>query len=362
LDKGGVTLDRITRGTHNAAEAQEQLSQTIRNMYSVANAMGVGLSEYADNLTNYVNDLGMSVETVNESFAQVADQASRSAFGTRRFYSMVTQATSGQASLNVHLEQTGDLLLRMSRIMGAKKAAEMVGGATSDLADMSAQDRAKTLLVAGGRGRRVYEREARTQAATFARDFSKEGAAPQRQAFQQALENVGLSSSGLAAAVQENADPQALVTSLSKISARDQRALLAQLRATGQDQMARRLEDLVHVTRGARGDLGAQVGGLGSFSAGGSLAMRAAQIQRFIDPTTGRVGVAQRAAAESVSGMSGQRMDAFLSLMEAQRGDLETMKSLGESFPISSTNRNAAKTNRTVWAHRSNGGWAEEIS
>ena len=329
LDNGNLTLSRLTGGTSDAALAQRRLSASLRDTYAAANMTGVGLSEYADNLTNYVNDLGMSTETVNDNFRSIAKMASESGFSTRRFYSMVVQATSGQSALNVHLEQTGDLLLRMSKIMGMKKAAEMVGGAAGDMGSMGATERIKTLLIAGGRGQRVFSREATQQAKNFAQDR-----AGMTSAFTKALETAGLTGRGLESAFASGAtDPQELVNRLGALNAQDQRALLSGLRASGEpgaEDMARQLESLVNLSRGARGGLSQRVGSMQELSAGGSMAMRAAMVQRIVgNRTAGELSAPERAAAESVSGMSGHQMDAFISQIKAQQGDFETMIRLG---------------------------------
>ena len=317
LDKGGQTLDRLTRGSNGAAKSQEMLRDKLVGIFKVANLTGVSLGEYADNLTNYVNDLAMSTETVNESFMQIANMASKAGFGTRRFYSMVVQATSGQASLNTRLEDTGDLLMRMSKIMGAKKAAEAVGGEASRLAEQSATERAKTVLVTGARGGQIFEREARIQSRNFIESMTD----AQKTAVTQAL-----SGAGVTGAQGALGGAGSLVTALSGTSASQQREMLARLRAGGQTDVAQRLEQITQLNLGARGGLAERVGGIGALGAGGSFAMQAAMAERFIDPTTGRMGVPQRAAFESVTGLSGTKADAMLNAMAAQRGDLELMQ------------------------------------
>ena len=324
LDNGNITLARITGGTTDAAEAQRRLSAALRDTYTAANQTGVGLSEYADNLTNYVNDLGMSTETVNDNFRSIAKMASESGFSTRRFYSMVVQATSGQSALNVRLGQTGDLLLRMSKIMGMKKAADMVGGAANGMGQMSAQDRIKTLLVAGRRGERVFQRQALQSAGNFSQ--SNRGLS---SAFTAALERAGLTSSGIGDAFSSS-NPENLVQALGRLGVRDQRAMLTELRQSGvegTEGMARQLEELTNLSR--RG-LGARVGSGGALGAGSNLAMTAATLRTFMDPT-GRLSAPQRVAAENVTNMSGQAMDSFLSEMQALQGEFESMQGNGST-------------------------------
>lgn len=337
LDNGNLTLRRLSLATFQGQSAQAALSASLRDTYTAANLTGVGLSEYADNLANYVNDLGMSTQTVNDNFRSIAKMASESAFSTRRFYSMVVQATSGQSSLNVSMDQTGDLLLRMSRIMGMKKAAEMAGGASADMGGMSATERIKTLIVAGGRGSRVFNQEARAQAGGFS--TSHRSASDQSAIGQAAVAGLGSELGRTISNAIRNGetDPDALVRALGGLQVKQQQQLVSSLRNTGATpeeratnaETARQLDQLILVTRGAQGNRSDRVAAMGGLSAGGSMAMRAAQMRRFMNPD-GRVSEINRAAAENVSGMSGHQMDSFLSLMQANAGDMAQLRSLSE--------------------------------
>lgn len=327
LDNGGQTLKRLTSAARTDAEAQSELSRSIREIYVVANATGVSLSTYAENLTNYVNDLAMSTNTVNDSFASIAKMANESAFGTRRFYSMVVQATAGQASLNVHLEQTGDLLMRMSKIMGAKKAAELAGSAAGDMGAKSAQERIKATLLSGNQGKRRFGVEAQQQAATFARDTA--GGTKQTKALTDALASAGLTPTGIGAAVAAGAtDPNTLVQKLGKLNQREQARLIAELHSQGTeeaDSTARRLEQLISLSRGARGGMSDMVNSMESFSAGGSIAYNLDSVQNVLGARLEDLNAKQRVAAESILGVSGHQYDAMRDLSRNLAGGFDAM-------------------------------------
>lgn len=327
LDNGGQTLKRLTSAATTDAEAQRELSRSLREIYVVANATGVSLSTYAENLTNYVNDLAMSTNTVNDSFASIAKMANESAFGTRRFYSMVVQATSGQASLNVHLEQTGDLLMRMSKIMGAKKAAELAGSAAGDMGAKSAQERIKATLLSGSQGKRRFGVEAQQQAATFARDTA--GGTKQTKALTDALQAAGLTPTGIGKAVAEGAtDPNTLVQKLGKLSQRDQARLIAELHSQGTeeaDSTARRLEQLISLSRGAQGGMSDMVNSMEAFSAGGSIAYNLDSVQNILGKRLENLTAQERVAAESLLGVSGHQYDAMRDFSRNLAGGFDMM-------------------------------------
>lgn len=317
LDKGGFTLDRLAGRTSNADLAQANLSRGLVSLATTAKMSGVSLTEYAQNVTDYVNDLGMSLDGVNDSFANIADMAAKASFGTRRFYSMVVQATSGQSSLNVRLDQTAGLLLRMTKILGAKKATEMITSASTDLANMGGQERTKMALLSGGRGTRIAGREAQSQATNFAVSARKsQGALSDalRQAGVGANVGEAIRAAGVAGAgddANETARTSAtMVAALREMSNQQQSALIAALQANPATvEMGRQMSQLIDLTKASSG-LGGMVNGMQAIGAGGSIAMRLSQLSSVGLGRLEDINSAEgRMAAENVTGLSGAQYD-----------------------------------------------------
>lgn len=327
LDRGGITLDSLTGRTRDAVDAQARLTEQIAATYRVASATGVGLGEYAQNLTEYVQDLGQSLTTVNDSFGTIADMANRSSFGTRRFYSMVVQATSGQASLNTHLEETGDLLLRMSKVLGAKKATELVGQHGNDLQNLSTQDRYRLMLTSGsGRVRQTLRDDASSQARNFARDATNSthlGGALQEAGLTQELRGLITQAGG------SNADPAAtaaLVKALGRMGAQQRDALVASL--TSRDEgLGRRLGQLTTVARGAeRGGMGNMSDALSGMSAGGSIVTRLNSAMAVLGRPLNELTGIQRMAAEQITGLSEEQFEAMQKIAANAQGQYEILR------------------------------------
>lgn len=346
LDKGGLTLDRLTRGAANARDQQNMLSGSLREMYSVANLVGVGLSEYADNLTNYVNDLGMSVDTVNESFASIANMAARSAFGTRRFYSMVVQATAGQASLNTRLADTASLLMRMSKIMGAKKAGEMTGKYAQGLSGMSTQDRTKMAIQAGGRLSGIIQGAATAQASSFAqgaRGTSAAGPGGQASALSRALSQSGLPTdiaeairrAGVGSPEEQAANTQNLIHTLQGLSREQQEDTAnAMINSTDETVQAqgRQMHQLIRVIRGINGTMGDRTEAMSTFGPRSAMVTAIAAVEgvigRSFDASRPN-DVAQLMATESIAQASSedrQQMTDLLSHGESTYRTLERFR------------------------------------
>lgn len=336
LDKGGVTLNRITGDTNNTIAAQDALTRRLTTLATTAKMVGVSVSEYASNLTDYVNDLGMSLDSVNTSFAAITDMANKASFGTRRFYSMVVQATSGQSSLNVRLDQTAELLMRMTKILGQKKAAEMVGSHTNDLAGMSGQERIRMSLIGGRSAGRRAGIEARSQATSFSVDAAKQteaiGKALQRAhlgpEIAQAISAAGAAgTSGDATRAGQTSDQ--LVKLLSRMPQQQQAAFIAAMQADPATvDMGRQLSQLIDLARASNGSLGNVVNSFGAFSAGGSMALRLDTVQQMVGRLENINDPAQRVAAENITGLSGAAYDALRESSRVVAGQFANLRDM----------------------------------
>lgn len=364
LDKGGITLTSMTQGTSTASAASDRLSASLRDVYSVANVTGVSLSDYTDNLTNYVNDLAMSTQTVNDSFASIASMASQSAFGTRRFYSMVVQATQGQTSLNTRLEDTGDLLLRMSKIMGQKKATEAVGGAK--LSDKSTQDLTKMVIQSRGGMRRVIEQEARATSGNLARQAYGRGqgvaAGGARSAVGRALTAAHLSTD-IATALEQagiSGDSTALINTIKRMNPEAQAdAITAMTNSTdrGVQDTGRRLQEVVTNIRGMTGGIGAQTEAMANFGPRGSIMAVMASTNGVLGnlmQQNGEISESNLMALENVSGYSREQLASMRSLLRNSNATWRTMTRI-QSTTSNQTDEEAIASARTNGAIVRNG-------
>lgn len=335
LDKGGFTLDRISRRSGDAIMAQKNLGDGLRVISTTARMTGVSIGDYASQLTDYVNDLGMSLNTVNDSFANIANMAAKASFGTRRFYGMVVQATSGQSSLNVRLDQTAELLMKMTKILGQKKAAEMVANHGTDLSGLSATERIRMGILSGKRGTRIMGREASSQATNFAvraRNFGPAlGSALQQAGVDpsvgQAITNAGRAGAGTDAAATASTSG-VMVQALRKMSSAQQSSLIAALQSNPATvDLGRQMSQLIDVTRASSGSLGDFVNGLQGASAGGSIALRLSELNSVglgrLEDIRSPEG---RAAAENVTGLSGAQYDMMREVSRVVAGQFRNLQ------------------------------------
>lgn len=328
LSKGGMSLKRFSGGTADAAKQQQGFRDIIVKVGTTARAMGVSISDYSSTLTDYVNDLGQSLDTVNTSFAQIAKMASDSSFGTRRFYSMVVQASSGQASLNTKLEDTADLLMKMTKILGQKKALEMMGAHTNNLAGMSTQDRTKMLIQAGGRQHGVIAAGARSQARSFSQNaisHQKETGHGIAEALTQARLPTeiadAITRAGSATGREDiESSNNALIAAIQGMSRTQQNDTInALINNPATEAQGRGMQDLVRLVRGMNGSLGDQSEALTALGPRGSLMMAISSVRGVIGhafDSSSQNDVAQLMATENIANMTSQQRQAMTALLD----------------------------------------------
>jgi len=325
FDAGGVTFRRLTGGVEDATKAQQRLQSTLRATASTAKALGVGVNEFTGTLTEYMDTLAFSLEDVTGQFAMVSKQAQEAGFSTRRFYSLIVQATSGQASLNTRLDQTAELLVRMSKVLGEKGAAEALGGAAGSFKDMGTSDRYRMMMTTGtGRTKETIARSAQTQAANFlTRDDLDKGA------LLSAMKDSGVNLSGGALS-----DSKTLVSELASMTRTDQAKLIAAITSSSDktiQSQGRALSQLVTVTRGTSGSMADMSDALSALDPGATIAMKLQSAMAVLGRPIHELTGVQRMAAEQITGMSGAQFEQYQAMAAQAEGSFGILTSIRDS-------------------------------
>jgi hypothetical protein len=329
LDAGGITMARLTRGTINATEKEKALGDTLLKTAATAKALGVSVSEFAGTLAEYTDSLAFSLENVTDQFALISKQAQDAGFSTRRFYSLITQATAGQASFNTHLDQTAALLIKMTKVLGEKQAAEVLGGAAGGFKEMGTQERYKTIMTTGaGRTKDIITRSAQRQASNFINDLAKTLSPDE---VQKALEQA--SRAGVTVSKAARADPtgQLLVKELAAMSRSDQAVLTASFETSSDKSvqaLGRQLDQLTTVSRGTTGGMAAMADAMSGLDPGATIAMKLQSAMAILGRPLNELTGIDRMAAESITGMSGAQIEQYQALARASEGSYQLLKSI----------------------------------
>jgi len=334
FDAGGYSLGRFTKGAVDAADAENRLQVAMRSTVSVAKSLGVGVSEFAGTLAEYTDTLAFSLENVTGQFALVAKQATDAGFSTRRFYSLITQASAGQASLNTHLDQTADLLIKMTKTLGEKQAAEVIGGAAGGYKDVSTSDRYRAIMTTGqGRTKNVIDRSAQRQASSFLQDLSQ---TMNQGEIDRAIQMAGQSGVSISKAAREDTSGQTLVKELANLSRSDQEVITAAFESSTDktvSSLGRQLDQLTTVARGTTGEMADMADAMSGLDPGATIAMKLqsamAILGRPLDELTG----IDRMAAEQITGMSGAQIEQYQALARASEGSYRLLQTSAQHPP-----------------------------
>jgi hypothetical protein len=327
FDAGGISLNRLTQGAVTAAQKEKALGNVLRETASTAKALGVGVSEFTTTLAEYSNDLATSLESVTDQFAMVSKQAGDAGFSTRRFYSLITQASAGQASLNTQLSQTGDLLIRMSKTIGDKAAAEMIGSANRAFKDMGTADRTRRVMTTGGKEMKsIVSRDAERQGRNFASDLSKQMTNPE---VTRAFATAAATGVPISEAARTDMTGATLVREMESMTRQQQETLQAAF-TTSTDKtvsgLGRRMADLNKVSVGKSGQLFDLTESMGHLSAGATIEANL----HSVDALTGGTPLSElrgpmKMMAEQLSGMSVSELENAQAMSAASEASLRIL-------------------------------------
>ena len=348
LDAGGISLNRLTKGAAAGAAQEKVLGEVLRQTASAAKALGVGVSEFTSHLAEYANETANSLESVTDQFAQVSKQALDAGFSTRRFYSLITQAASGQASLNTHLSTTGDLLIKMAKAIGDKAAAEMIGGASASFKDMSTQDRYKTIMTTGaGRTKDILKGSAERQASTFTADLKALGKNSELAKSLKMARDAGVTLSPEALA---DVSGEKLVKELASMTTAQQSTLMSSLTSSSDktvSDLGRRLDQLTTVSRGTTGSMADMSTALGGLDPGAAIAMKLSSAMAILGRPLDELTGVDRMAAESITGLTGSQMEQYQALARVSKGNFALLENTADDMKtMSKTDREALQADQ----------------
>jgi len=348
LDAGGISLNRLTKGAAAGAAQEKVLGEVLRQTASAAKALGVGVSEFTSHLAEYANETANSLESVTDQFALVSKQALDAGFSTRRFYSLITQAASGQASLNTHLSTTGDLLIKMAKAIGDKAAAEMIGGASASFKDMSTQDRYKTIMTTGaGRTKDILKGSAERQASTFTADLKALGKNSELAKSLKMARDAGVTLSPEALA---DVSGEKLVKELASMTTAQQSTLMSSLTSSSDktvSDLGRRLDQLTTVSRGTTGSMADMSTALGGLDPGAAIAMKLSSAMAILGRPLDELTGVDRMAAESITGLTGSQMEQYQALARVSKGNFALLENTADDMKtMSKTDREALQADQ----------------
>ena len=314
MNQAGNTFKEMTRGIEDADARMEKLRQTTSTVLTYAKLLGTSTAEVGSQMATYMEELGMSLEEVRKRFAGIYKAASTSGFATKRFYSMILQATSGMSMYNVRLDEAAGLLIRLGKILGEKAGGDFLQSLTKGFGDKSMTERYKQVMMTGSKKMQgIFQRSAENTADDF---LSKVAGTDGGQAILDALSAKGIQINQ--EALEQGAKPELreketakLVAGLKKLSPEEQGRLLVMAQKDGNEALVRQLENLMNVSKGAKGGTGNMAMEMGSLDMGGKLAAQLSAVSAVISAPIHEMSIQQLMATEQMAGYSGQQLEEF---------------------------------------------------
>ncbi|MFA6233681.1 MAG: hypothetical protein WC824_05745 [Bacteroidota bacterium] len=148
----GFTLGEMRDQIKGATTDQEAYQKATESALIYSKLLGESTGEIAKLQSDYMEELGLSLSGIEDRFSGILSVARESGFGVKRFFSMITQATSGMTLYNIRLEEAVSLLVTMGKALGQTKGGEMVKSLTEGFKNMDPMELIKTMKLAGGKG------------------------------------------------------------------------------------------------------------------------------------------------------------------------------------------------------------------
>jgi hypothetical protein len=311
LQQGGFTYRELTQ---NGMELGANLEQLVID----SRAVGQSLAETAQQYAEFHETFGFGQKQIHESYMAIANAAQMSGMGTKRFFTAVSQATSGMALYNVRMEEAAGLLALTSKILGGADASEFIKSLTKGFSEESYQETTKRVLIAGAADTaKIFEGAVKRAVEAFSKDFAAQG-----PVLQAALEGAKIP---LDAEVLN--DPQKLMSAMLDLDDKDRRAVIAQLQANGGDAgrgLAEQLYQLDKLRDGMSKSLAAQVKGASAMDMQAKLAMSFQRLSELGEKRIADLSLQQLMALSETTGMSRDQIEKLGRIEDYIRAQFES--------------------------------------
>ena len=311
----GATMDEFKRGITGVADEQERYRKATEAALGYSKLLGISGKEMAETFSTYMEELGLSLSGVEKRFSAIVGVARESGFGVKRFFSMISQATSGMSLYNVRLEEAAGLLTSLGKTLGEKFGEDFFKNLTEGLRGESYTDSIKRNMLMGkdksGRyiGANLGSKEARMSAGQLAKDL--EG----QDKFKAILETRGLAKGG------QILDPDAFVKKLTTMNEGDREEMMYRLEKENAG-LYRAVRHIAKAGVGDRGTLGAAVASSAELGPGLTLIakMKAgfAVLQKPLDQIS-ELDLPRMIAAESLTGVQAEERRNMIRVLEGFR-------------------------------------------
>lgn len=187
----GLSFNRLGGDAATSAGKVENMMGYVKSAVAYSRIFGTSYEEMAGKFGSAIEDMGIGLDSIQESFSGINTVAMESGFNVKRFFGQVLQASSGMTMYNLRLEDTAAMLGTLSKTLGSVRANAMFGQLKGESAGKSTLDLVGGLLKSGKEGesrtREVVREDALDQAKTFLESITNMPDSIEKKALEAAL-------------------------------------------------------------------------------------------------------------------------------------------------------------------------------
>lgn len=313
FNQAGVTLVELRGMFSKTGDATEAYTNAAMFATTYTQVFGVSVDELTKTTDELARNMGLGLDSIRDGFSGIAGAAQASGMNVKDFFTAVSQTTSGLALYNIRLSDTAASLVGLTKILGEKKAQEMLG-AEGELGGQGYQDKYKTGMLVGKRGQALFQNEFASQSGTFLKDFKKDLGGKD-------------DTKGILDSVKTEDGEGIDAAKLAKLSGDDMGALQNRLSDAGNSGLARRLDKMQKAAIGAQGGAKNLATGFSGLSGMSDLAMRITKGTSLLGGRkVSELGAVGRMAFEEQSGISGEKFDDVMQVMNSVSARIKDKK------------------------------------
>lgn len=174
LNQAGVTYKAMRESFGTMGEAQESYNNIAATTIVQMKVFGQSVSEIGSIIDFMMDDIGTGMEGINDAFVTMYAGAKLSGRAAADFFTSINEITSGMARMNFRLEDSVEMLLAMTEILGEDLGKEMAQF-TGKYKEAGFTDRMKTSMVAGRAGREILAGQTTKQSEELAKVIQESG-------------------------------------------------------------------------------------------------------------------------------------------------------------------------------------------
>lgn len=147
FNQAGVTFEKMNKEIESGREKMTSYSDVTALALTYSKALGISTGEATQQMGQFSMDTGLGLQDIAEQFSVITREAMSAGLSTKRFFSAVTEASSGMVFYGTRIEETTRLLSGFDTLLGESVGTEAFKQLVGRYQDKGMQDRIKELIV-----------------------------------------------------------------------------------------------------------------------------------------------------------------------------------------------------------------------